>query len=153
MEKNGSRQGNFSEPHNVVCSSMWETPVSSIGMAILRRIYTTQLLPKTVACNLLTTWVVLCKSSTQLAYVVVDELCLWFRRYNLSCKQVACDSFRQKLCSINPPFVFSCDVIAAGHVIGNLDCRTRGVCYLKILLPFFHPEKRNFCIDENISTY
>jgi hypothetical protein len=30
--------------------------------------YTTQILPKTVAFNLLTTWVVLCKSSAQLAY-------------------------------------------------------------------------------------
>ena len=34
-------------------------------------IYTTQILPKTVACNLLTTRVELCKSSTQLAYVVL----------------------------------------------------------------------------------
>ena len=58
---------------------------------------------KTVACNLLTTWVVLCKSNTQLAYVVVGELCAWFTQYNSSCKQVACDSFRQKLCSVNQP--------------------------------------------------
>jgi hypothetical protein len=58
-------------------------------------------LPKTVACNLLTTWVVLCKSSTQLAYIVVGELYAWFTQYNSSCKQVACDSLRQKLCSVN----------------------------------------------------
>jgi hypothetical protein len=31
-------------------------------------IHTTQVLTKTVACNLLTTWVVLCKSSTQHIY-------------------------------------------------------------------------------------
>jgi hypothetical protein len=31
---------------------------------------------KTVTCNLLTTWVVLCKSSTQLTYVVVGEFCM-----------------------------------------------------------------------------
>jgi hypothetical protein len=45
--------------------------------------YTTQLLPKTVTCNLLTTWVVLCKSSTQLAYDNVGKLCAWFRQYTL----------------------------------------------------------------------
>jgi hypothetical protein len=38
-------------------------------------IYTTQLLPKTVACNLLTTWVVLCTSSTQLTYDNLGKVC------------------------------------------------------------------------------
>jgi hypothetical protein len=61
-----------------------------------RPIYTTQRLPKTVACNLLTTWFVLCKSNTQLAYVVVGELCARWTQYYLSCNQVACDSFGQK---------------------------------------------------------
>ena len=42
----------------------------------------------------------MCKSSTQLVYVVVSELCAWFTPYNSICKQVACDSFRQKLWSI-----------------------------------------------------
>jgi hypothetical protein len=41
-----------------------------------KAIYTTQRLPKTVTCNSLTNVGVLCKSSTQLAYVVVGELCL-----------------------------------------------------------------------------
>jgi hypothetical protein len=50
-----------------------------------------------------TTWVVLCKSSTRLAYVVVAELCAWFTQYNSSCKQVACDSFKRKLCSVDRP--------------------------------------------------
>ncbi len=30
--KNGSRQGNFSEPHNAVCSRICATPVSSFGV-------------------------------------------------------------------------------------------------------------------------
>jgi hypothetical protein len=67
--------------------------------------YTT--LPKIVACNLLTTWVVLCKSSIQLTYVVVDESCAWFTQCNSSCQQGACDSFRRKLCSVNLPSFYS----------------------------------------------
>jgi hypothetical protein len=51
---------------------------------ILRPIYTTQLLPKTVACNVLTTWVVLCKSSTQLNHDNVGELCAWLLLLYLS---------------------------------------------------------------------
>ena len=39
---------------------------------------TTQLLPKIVACSLLTTWVLLCKSSTQLTYDNVAESYAWF---------------------------------------------------------------------------
>ena len=50
--------------------------------------------------KLLTTWAVLCKSSTQLSYDNVGELCAWFTQHNSSCKQVACDSFRQKLCFV-----------------------------------------------------
>jgi hypothetical protein len=68
-----------------------------------RPIYTTQLLPKTVACNLLAIGVVLCKSSTQLTCDNVSKLCVWFTQYNSNCKQVACDSFRQPLCSVNRP--------------------------------------------------
>jgi hypothetical protein len=55
----------------------------------------------TDACNLLPTWVTLCKWSPQYANIVVDELCAWFTQYNSSCKQVAGDSFMQKLCSVN----------------------------------------------------
>jgi hypothetical protein len=57
-------------------------------------IYTTQFLPKFVACNVLTTWVVLCKSSTQVTYVFIGkllgELCAWFTTQltRLSCKQL-----------------------------------------------------------------
>jgi hypothetical protein len=35
--------------------------------------------------------------------VVVENLCAWFTQCNSSCKLVAYDSFRQKLCSINRP--------------------------------------------------
>ena len=31
MEKNGSRTGNFFEPHRTVCSRMWGAPVESRG--------------------------------------------------------------------------------------------------------------------------
>jgi hypothetical protein len=78
-------------------------PTVQPNLLLLRSIYTPQLFPKTVACKLLTTWIVLCESNTQLAYVVVSELCAWFTQYNSSCKQVACDSFGQKLWSINRP--------------------------------------------------
>jgi hypothetical protein len=38
---------------------------------LIMPIYTAKLSPKIVACNLLTTWVVLfCKSSTQLTYLI-----------------------------------------------------------------------------------
>ena len=37
--------------------------------------------------------------NTQLTYVVVSDLCAWFTQYNSSCKQVACDRFRQKWCN------------------------------------------------------
>ena len=76
---------------------------------------------RAVPCNQLTTWVVLksstvrqiytynlscilCKWSTQVAYIVLSELCAWFTQYNSRCKLVACDSFRQKLCSVNLPY-------------------------------------------------
>ena len=36
--KNGSRTGNFSEPHNTVCSRMWATPVSSVGVVLKPRL-------------------------------------------------------------------------------------------------------------------
>jgi hypothetical protein len=67
-------------------------------------IYTiTQLLPKIVACKLLTTWVVLFKSNTQLAYVWVSfvscVLDLHWQYSSFKYKQVACDCFRKKLCS------------------------------------------------------
>jgi hypothetical protein len=39
------------------------------------------------------------------AYFVVGELCAWFTQSNSSCKQVACDSFRQTLCSVNQPYI------------------------------------------------
>ena len=47
--------------------------------------------------KLLTTLVVLCKSSTQLGQLArffKGELCASFTQYNSSCKQVACDNFR-----------------------------------------------------------
>ena len=45
----------------------------------IRPIYTAQRLPKTVACNLLATWVVPCKSSTQLTYdkVGIQRYLFW----------------------------------------------------------------------------
>jgi hypothetical protein len=42
---------------------------------LLTLIYITQHLPIIVACNQFTTYVILCKSSTQLAHVAVGELC------------------------------------------------------------------------------
>jgi hypothetical protein len=30
-------------------------------------------------------------------------LCAWFSQYNSSCMQIACDSFWQKLASVNRP--------------------------------------------------
>jgi hypothetical protein len=52
----------------------WRHQYSMFKWWKLWPIYTTQLLPKTVAFNLLTISVVLCKSSTQFTYVVVSEL-------------------------------------------------------------------------------
>ena len=48
-----------------------------------------------------------CKSSTQLARVVIGEFYAWFTQCNSSCVQVgqvAYDSFRQKLCSVNQAY-------------------------------------------------
>ena len=57
------------------------------------------------------------------AYVVVCELCAWFTQYNSSCKQVACDSFRQKLCSVNLPLLnlsVKADWDIVLHLLGNM---------------------------------
>jgi hypothetical protein len=59
-------------------------------------------LPKSVACNVLTTWVVLCKSSTRLAYVVVGKLCAWFTQYNSSC---TCKQERIQTCQVLKNFM------------------------------------------------
>jgi hypothetical protein len=73
-----------------------------------KTIYTAQSLRrKTVARNLLTTWVVLCKSSRQLAYCHVNQATTRCRTTQASSYkqsgQYICDSFRQKLCCVNRP--------------------------------------------------